>query len=1774
MLNKTVKLVIVCLISILIASFVYASLSCSVTSSCSVGTTDVFHMSDIDNAHAELNTQTEYTNEVCCVDDNGIVPLGTDCSGATLLRLSDVTNAHAEKSTEFSYPEDVCLSTTYPAATVACGYADDCSSLGTTYTCLASISGDTNAHVGDCNAYTTKVCCALNCGASETDCTNGIDDDCDGLSDCLDPDCFGVVGPNGDNCCNNPAADCVPDDCVIESCGVDNECEYNNRAQCTSDECVIGQYCDSAGGDCKAPDENSIGGEAVCESCLAAEHSFTEGWPFEALTIPNCCNNDANEFYIDEGVGGAACCDNALENCVDSGGVCRTEFITGELTCVGGIDEDCDGLVDNDDPDCSGVCSDSGEQDFFVLGEVGCNQCNHEGDDDGDQSPGNWNLYLGMADLCDVDCPASDVTNTVNFADYEDGIETSCTDGIDNDCDGLTDCEDSVDCPSTCTGNCVNSTCNPATYQWECSANQSLCSGDCAWCDGLGTDFNCIGVEQLCDECYDCSGAVDTFVCGVVTNGPDDIGNECNETDFCCGGTCIYDSPVTFGNNCGADECVGTMGCNGIDYECSTSGTQCAYCDDDAGYTSTCSVIGDCVGGTQVGCNICDECIDAGDTISCNPYANYDLTDPYQCLADGTGCAGTSCICDGASSCVIDDSGVPLIEFVLLTESQPVIGYDSIFVNVSASDVGKGYNEISTFIDFNNSLVLWLRMDDVNSFIVYDNSSYGNDGTVYGIATQTLYGKLGKGFEFSGGYIEGSDDALPTGKNVSTVSLWFKPAATCNNEVMFSYGDSLGGYGKGIICQDWGSIKIFGGTDYFPVNDVTISDGFWHNVVTMYNGTDAIVYYDGSYIVSNPSDWSTVLDKYQIGKDIGGATNDFNGGIDDVMVFNRILSKEEIEAIYADQTSKYVSHNFTELGVGVYGFKAYVQDIAGNANVTEERTVTIIDNTLPTWYDNSTNITSLTKYLDWVTFGIRWSDNRLVDWEIFSWNGSGVLTNDPYYCGSEFCVRNVTKRIDLKRGNNICWKWYANDTSGNLGITDEWCFNVGNIISTHSQPTINSTLGTNYSNEDLFCYNQSTYDVDGDLVKNVYEWYKNGVKQIILENLSTISYSNTSAGDNWSCSIKPFDGYGYGEINYSVNLTIRNRNPTHSKPIINSTYGLNYTDEALRCYNQSTYDADGDLVINIIKWYKDGTEQTKLENLSLISSTNTSIWNNWSCSIKPFDGYGYGEINYSVNLTIRNRIPTHSIPILNSTYGTNLSHENLTCYDQSTYDADGDLVVNIIKWYNNSMEVAELENLSLVTSSNTSTDDVWNCSVTPFDGYGYGETKDSNNLLILCSDLDNDGICDEHEAESCVGENLANIPDDNACGTYYGFNYSSGCWNASYAPSWALVNTTICQGENLCYISPPVNNTCNGRGIIIYGDCSVPLSYFAPENTSCGADKIGYACNSSGGPGSDVIKQINTSECNGNGYCGEDEGVWEIHEDCRSSEECISGSSGPKCECLVDNDNDGICDGDEQAGCVGQSQTNLPPLALCWEINSSGCWDSTDHNGDVINETDCNLLMNDPCKDYENVSNTCQGGQYTPGDCPLADFTSIACQDPDFNWMECANYMNKSNASITNILCYNMGDYGCWDNNIEQNPDNDTSCCGDDGNDELWIDDTNQSGCGYVSDYNKVVYIDDPDEDGNFCTEVGKKIGKRTGGTADCDTEDEEYCWVSKFAAGVSQDPDCCCCGDDPGETWTLFSSGYFLEDVIVNGKCENGKWANRTQATSTLYDMWTYNIP
>jgi hypothetical protein len=129
---------------------------------------------------------------------------------------------------------------------------------------------------------------------------------------------------------------------------------------------------------------------------------------------------------------------------------CSPTELDTELTCDDGLDNDCDGLVDNADPDCAG-CIPGAPDDVTCDGiDDDCNGLI----DDGYVAP-TTNCGIGEC-AADGTLACVDGSTVDTCAPGSPGTEgpfgdATCTDTFDNDCDGLTDgadgdCLQTIDC--------------------------------------------------------------------------------------------------------------------------------------------------------------------------------------------------------------------------------------------------------------------------------------------------------------------------------------------------------------------------------------------------------------------------------------------------------------------------------------------------------------------------------------------------------------------------------------------------------------------------------------------------------------------------------------------------------------------------------------------------------------------------------------------------------------------------------------------------------------------------------------------------------------------------------------------------------------------------------------------------------------------------------------------------------------------------------------------------------------------------------------------------------------------------------------------------------------------------------------------------------------------------------------------------------------------------------------------------------------------------------
>lgn len=208
---------------------------------------------------------------------------------------------------------------------------------------------------------------------AEHQCSDGADEDLDGLLDCGDPDCA-ATPPCVEGPCDNGADDDGDGaiDCADPVCASDAACQ--ERA------CDDGDDDGDGVADCGDPD---CARRAPC-----AEEACDDGADDDADGAVDCADSECAEA--------AACherrCGDGMDD--DRDGVadcadpeCRSSPLCPELACGDGADEDADGLIDCDDADCALAPA---------CGRPAETACDDGADDDGD----------GAMDCDDADCGA------------------------------------------------------------------------------------------------------------------------------------------------------------------------------------------------------------------------------------------------------------------------------------------------------------------------------------------------------------------------------------------------------------------------------------------------------------------------------------------------------------------------------------------------------------------------------------------------------------------------------------------------------------------------------------------------------------------------------------------------------------------------------------------------------------------------------------------------------------------------------------------------------------------------------------------------------------------------------------------------------------------------------------------------------------------------------------------------------------------------------------------------------------------------------------------------------------------------------------------------------------------------------------------------------------------------------------------------------------------------------------------------------------------------
>jgi hypothetical protein len=195
----------------------------------------------------------------------------------------------------------------------------------------------------------------------------------------------------------------------------------------------------------------------------------------------------------------------------------------------------------------------------------------------------------------------------------------------------------------------------------------------------------------------------------------------------------------------------------------------------------------------------------------------------------------------------------------------------------------------------------WL-LDEGSGTTARDSSGLGNHGTVQGTVAWGP-GRSGSGLVLDGvsGQVEVLDAASLDLSGPMTVAAWVRPDTLATQYVVKKATQSRNGYELSLSSSGRGFFRVndVASGDKYRVNATSVHQlGTWVHLAGTYDGTTMRFYVDGVLqgSVVGPSAITTNSSPLGIGAEPGGYRR-FKGGLDEVRLYDRALSAQEISAL-------------------------------------------------------------------------------------------------------------------------------------------------------------------------------------------------------------------------------------------------------------------------------------------------------------------------------------------------------------------------------------------------------------------------------------------------------------------------------------------------------------------------------------------------------------------------------------------------------------------------------------------------------------------------------------------------------------------------------------------------------------------------------------------------------------------------------------------------------------------------------------------------------------
>jgi hypothetical protein len=507
------------------------------------------------------------------------------------------------------------------------------------------------------------------------------------------------------------------------------------------------------------------GGTSFCGSVCSVETPCPEGYSCQSVetvagTMSNQCMPDSGmcgctSLAVESGLATSCVVENEVGTCdgkraCTENGLDACDASTPSVETCDGIDNDCNGLVDENTCDDGNACTEDtcagAEGCTYAALDMGecldgdaCTQADHceagacvgEALECGDANPctddacdpGSGCVYLPNNLTC-IDGEACTIGDTCKAGSCVPGVSITCDDGnpcTDDICGeagcvftpNALECDDQNACTAesvcqagACVGtsslncddnnSCTTETCDPV--QGCVSApNDTPCDdvNACTIGDACGEGACVAGATSLnCDDGNPCTddACSDVLGCVFTPNAGDcDDKNACTTGDACVEGACVGIGSLACddGNPCTVDSCLLGDGCAYVPVE--------GACDDgDACTVNDACNDSVCMSGVVLSCDDGNPCTDSSCVVGdCVFEANEVACDDGNACSTGDICSSGNCKADGALTC--DDGNIctsdacdPLLGCTHVANALPCSDGDACTVGDTCLDGGCG----------------------------------------------------------------------------------------------------------------------------------------------------------------------------------------------------------------------------------------------------------------------------------------------------------------------------------------------------------------------------------------------------------------------------------------------------------------------------------------------------------------------------------------------------------------------------------------------------------------------------------------------------------------------------------------------------------------------------------------------------------------------------------------------------------------------------------------------------------------------------------------------------------------------------------------------------------------------------------------------------------------------------------------------------------------------------------------------------------------------------